>query len=145
MKRIVWTLLATGLAALTMGARGARRRPGVGRPRSWRGRLGDLRRGRPLGGQHQRPPSRVDALGSTAYYDNGEPAETIPGCHRSKAAEIHIGGGVNCREPRVLGRAHLHAALERGRTSSRAWTSTTTAPATSARPQALQSSPRRTT
>ena len=39
--------------------------------------------------------SRVDALGSTAYYDNASnTGETIPGCHRSKAAEIHIGGGV---------------------------------------------------
>jgi hypothetical protein len=35
--------------------------------------------------------SRVDALGSTAYHDvSGR--ESIPGCHRSKAAEIHIGG-----------------------------------------------------
>jgi hypothetical protein len=39
--------------------------------------------------------SKVDALGSTAYNDNASnSAETIPGCHRSKAAEIHIGGGV---------------------------------------------------
>lgn len=37
-------------------------------------------------------PSRVDALGPTAYYDNAaNTAETIRGCHRSKAAEIHIG------------------------------------------------------
>lgn len=37
----------------------------------------------------------VDALGSTAYYDNTtNTAETIAGCHRSKAAEAHIGGGV---------------------------------------------------
>src|SRR5690349_2404949 len=40
-------------------------------------------------------PSNVDALGSTAYYDNSAgTAETIHGCHRSKAAEINIGGGV---------------------------------------------------
>lgn len=38
---------------------------------------------------------RVDALGSTAYFDNASnSAETIPGCHRSKAAQAHIGGGV---------------------------------------------------
>src|SRR5215218_8943961 len=36
-------------------------------------------------------PSRVDALGSTAYHDTTS-GEAIPGCHRSKAAEIHIGG-----------------------------------------------------
>jgi hypothetical protein len=38
-------------------------------------------------------PSRVDALGPTAYHDNAAgTAETTKGCHRSKAAEIHIGG-----------------------------------------------------
>ncbi len=47
---------------------------------------------------------RRDALGSTAYYDNASnTAETITGCHRSKAAEVIIGGGVNCEEPRLLG------------------------------------------
>jgi hypothetical protein len=35
-------------------------------------------------------PSRVDALGSTAYHDVAG-REAIAGCHRSKAAEIHIG------------------------------------------------------
>jgi len=39
--------------------------------------------------------SLVDALGPTAYFDNASnTAETIPGCHRSKAAEVFIGGGV---------------------------------------------------
>ena len=34
----------------------------------------------------------VDALGPTAYYDNASrTAEQIPGCHRSAAAEVHIG------------------------------------------------------
>ncbi len=37
--------------------------------------------------------SRVDALGSTAYHDVAG-AEAIRGCHRSKAAEVHIGDGV---------------------------------------------------
>jgi hypothetical protein len=36
---------------------------------------------------------RVDALGSTAYHDVPG-GEAIAGCHRSKAAEVHIGGGV---------------------------------------------------
>jgi len=35
----------------------------------------------------------VDALGSTAYWDNAT-GESIPGCHRSKAAQAFIGGGV---------------------------------------------------
>ncbi|HSZ05654.1 MAG TPA: hypothetical protein VK778_10720 [Solirubrobacteraceae bacterium] len=40
--------------------------------------------------------SKTDALGSTAYYDNStDTAELIKGCHRSKSAEVYIGGGVN--------------------------------------------------
>jgi hypothetical protein len=39
--------------------------------------------------------SYVDALGSTAYYDNvSNSGETIAGCHRSKANESAIGSGV---------------------------------------------------
>jgi hypothetical protein len=34
--------------------------------------------------------SRVDALGSTAYWDTST-GEAIRGCHRSKSAEVHIG------------------------------------------------------
>jgi hypothetical protein len=37
--------------------------------------------------------TEVDALGSTAYWDTPT-GEAIPGCHRSKSAEINIGGGV---------------------------------------------------
>src|SRR5215213_7698760 len=38
--------------------------------------------------------TRVDALGPTAYYDNAAgTGEATPGCHRSKAAEIHIAIG----------------------------------------------------
>src|SRR3954447_9456982 len=39
--------------------------------------------------------ANVDALGPTAYYDTpSNTGETTTGCHRSKAAEISIGGGV---------------------------------------------------
>jgi hypothetical protein len=39
--------------------------------------------------------SKTDALGSTAYYDNStDTGELIEGCHRSKSAEVYIGGGV---------------------------------------------------
>jgi hypothetical protein len=39
--------------------------------------------------------SNTDALGSTAYYDNASnTGEVINRCHRSKAAEIIIGGGI---------------------------------------------------
>jgi hypothetical protein len=37
--------------------------------------------------------SKTDALGSTAYYDAGS-REAIPGCHRSKSAEVLLGNGV---------------------------------------------------
>ncbi|WP_287901156.1 hypothetical protein [Arthrobacter sp.] len=38
----------------------------------------------------------IDALGATAYHDNASnTAETIARCHRSHAAEVSIGGGVN--------------------------------------------------
>ncbi len=36
---------------------------------------------------------RTDALGSTAYWDTAS-GEAIPGCHRSKAAQAFIGGGI---------------------------------------------------
>jgi len=40
--------------------------------------------------------SLIDALGPTAYYDNAtDTAELINRCHRSKSAEIYLGGGVN--------------------------------------------------
>ena len=40
-------------------------------------------------------PSYVDT-GANAYFDNATgTGEAIPGCHRSRAAEAHIGGGVN--------------------------------------------------
>lgn len=40
--------------------------------------------------------SRADALGGTAYFDNAAGNdEQINRCHRSKSAEVHIGGGVN--------------------------------------------------
>jgi len=38
-------------------------------------------------------PARVDALGPTAYWD-APSGESIRGCHRSKAAQAFIGGGV---------------------------------------------------
>ncbi len=37
--------------------------------------------------------SKVDALGSTAYWDTAT-GEAIRGCHRSQSAEVKIGGGV---------------------------------------------------
>jgi hypothetical protein len=71
--------------------------PGVGAP--WIVSVGDSAISGEAGrwaGNTNNSPSLTDAGGSTAYYDNAtNTAETIPGCHRSKAAQIHIGGGVN--------------------------------------------------
>jgi hypothetical protein len=49
--------------------------------------------GRWAGNTHESDYGAIDALGPTAYDDAGT-TESIPGCHRSKAAEIGIGGGV---------------------------------------------------
>ena len=71
--------------------------PGAGAP--WAVSLGDSYISGEAGrwaGNSNVSPSYTDALGPTAYFDNaGNNGETIERCHRSKAAEIHIGGGVN--------------------------------------------------
>ncbi len=71
--------------------------PGEGAP--WVASLGDSyisgEAGRWAGNTNE-SSSKIDALGSTAYYDNsGHTAELIPGCHRSQSAEVYIGGGVS--------------------------------------------------
>jgi hypothetical protein len=46
-------------------------------------------------GNTNQSSSKTDALGPTAYYDNAAgTGEAIPGCHRSKSAEVHIGDGL---------------------------------------------------
>ncbi|HLL91668.1 MAG TPA: hypothetical protein VK252_01920 [Solirubrobacteraceae bacterium] len=86
--------LVYGLAALAPAARASG--PGEGAP--WTVSLGDSyisgEAGRWAGNTNE-SSSEIDALGSTAYYDNsGDNGELIEGCHRSKSAEVHIGGGV---------------------------------------------------
>jgi hypothetical protein len=71
--------------------------PGVGTP--WVVSLGDSyisgEAGRWAGNSNQ-SPSLVDAGGAAAYFDNPtRTAETIDRCHRSTAAEIFIGDGIN--------------------------------------------------
>jgi hypothetical protein len=67
--------------------------PGVGAP--WVVSLGDSAISGEAGrwaGNTNGSYTRVDALGSSAYRDNASgTAEAIPGCHRSKSAEVHIG------------------------------------------------------
>ena len=71
--------------------------PGSGTP--WVVSLGDSyisgEAGRWAGNSNDGEPY-IDALGSSAYYDNpSHTAEQITRCHRSRSAEVYIGGGVN--------------------------------------------------
>jgi hypothetical protein len=71
--------------------------PGSGTP--WVVSVGDSyisgEAGRWAGNDNQ-SETPMDALGSTAYFDNAaNTAEQINRCHRSKSAEVFIGGGVN--------------------------------------------------
>ena len=71
--------------------------PGTGAP--WTASLGDSYISGEAGrwaGNTNGSSSKIDALGSTAYDDNAAGnGELISGCHRSKAAEVYIGGGVS--------------------------------------------------
>jgi hypothetical protein len=87
--------LAYGLTALVATARAEG--PGSGTPTTVS--LGDSfisgEAGRWAGNTNE-SSSKIDALGSTAYYDNStDTGELIEGCHRSKSAEAYIGGGIN--------------------------------------------------
>ncbi len=85
---IVWSAL------LALAAPAAADGPGVGTPAVVT--LGDSAISGEAGrwaGNTNNSASRVDALGSTAYWDTPT-GEAIRGCHRSKAAQAHIGGGV---------------------------------------------------
>ena len=94
------SLVAAGLAAATVaaGSPAAADGPGSGSP--WIVSLGDSyisgEAGRWAGNTAGTTESYIDALGGTAYFDNAaNNAETVDRCHRSKSAEVHIGGGVN--------------------------------------------------
>jgi len=71
--------------------------PGVGSP--WVVSVGDSYISGEAGrwaGSSNSSSSYADALGGSAYYDNaGGTAETISHCHRSRSAEIYLGGGVS--------------------------------------------------
>jgi hypothetical protein len=96
MKKLVFGVTAAAAITAALGAGPAwADGPGVGTPTVVA--LGDSAISGEAGrwaGNTNDDSSRVDALGSTAYWDTGS-GEAIPGCHRSKAAEIAIGGGVN--------------------------------------------------
>jgi hypothetical protein len=85
---LVATLVAGLLTALFSPAS-----PAGAASTDWAVSLGDSyisgEAGRWAGNTNQ-SSSEIDALGPTAYYDAGT-AEAIPGCHRSKSAEVYIG------------------------------------------------------
>ncbi|MGA8246514.1 MAG: hypothetical protein WB797_06375 [Nocardioides sp.] len=91
------SLVAAGLTVVGLGAPAHADGPGVGTP--WVVSVGDSYISGEAGrwaGNSNASESYVDALGPTAYYDNASnTGEQINRCHRSKAAEIHIGGGVS--------------------------------------------------
>jgi hypothetical protein len=93
--------LAAGASACMLGAWGSApaRAEGPGEGSPWIASLGDSyisgEAGRWAGNTNE-SYEEVDALGETAYYDNsGHTAELIPGCHRSRSAEVYVGGEVS--------------------------------------------------
>jgi hypothetical protein len=97
---VLAALLAASAAALALAVLASPARadgPGSGAP--WTATVGDSyisgEAGRWAGSTNE-SSSRVDALWSTAYDDNAAGnGETIAHCHRSKSAEVYIGGGVS--------------------------------------------------
>ncbi|MFM8381009.1 MAG: hypothetical protein ACKOA6_03295 [Actinomycetota bacterium] len=92
MRRWIAFVLPATLLTLVPSAPATADGPGVGDP--WIVSLGDSyisgEAGRWAGNSNSNSSS-VDAGGAGAYLDNGGTSETISGCHRSTAAEIHIG------------------------------------------------------
>jgi hypothetical protein len=105
--------LATVVATCGLAAPAMADGPGVGTPSVVS--VGDSAISGEAGrwaGNTNNSSNNVDALGSTAYWDTAT-GEAIPGCHRSKANEIAIGGGVNS----------ANLACSGARTSTQAYTS----------------------
>jgi hypothetical protein len=89
--------VGAALALAVMAAPASADGPGVGTP--WVVTVGDSYISGEAGrwaGNSNNGEAYHDALGATAYFDNASnTAETYNRCHRSKAAEAFIGGGVN--------------------------------------------------
>ncbi|MEP6623050.1 MAG: hypothetical protein ABJC79_01280 [Acidimicrobiia bacterium] len=93
---VTGALVASGVIAVAPGTAHADG-PGAGSP--WIVSVGDSAISGEAGrwaGNTNNGSSLIDAGGPNAYSDNAtHTAEQIPGCHRSTAAMVHIGGGVN--------------------------------------------------
>jgi len=94
---VLSTFLLTAAALVATAPTAAADGPGVGTP--WVVSVGDSYISGEAGrwaGNTNNGESIHDAGGPTTYFDNASnTAEQINRCHRSKAAEIYIGGGVN--------------------------------------------------
>jgi hypothetical protein len=93
---VVSTLALAGGAAVVLATPALADGPGSGTP--WVVSVGDSyisgEAGRWAG--NASTESYIDALGSTAYYDNSShTAEVISHCHRSRAAEAYVGTGLS--------------------------------------------------
>ena len=89
------SVLIAGLVITTSTESASADGPGVGTP--WVVTVGDSYISGEAGrwaGSSNTSSAYADALGPTAYFDNGG-GETINRCHRSRSAEAHVGGGVN--------------------------------------------------
>lgn len=103
LRRFVVAVAGVGALAIpsvigpNVGSAAPSQRPAVAAP-TWIVTMGDSAISGEAGrwaGNTNRSSSRHDT-GADAYYDNAaNTAETTPGCHRSKSAEAHIGGGVH--------------------------------------------------
>jgi hypothetical protein len=94
MKHACGSVVIAMAFALGVAAPAAADGPGVGTPAVVT--LGDSAisgEGGRWAGNTNNESWRTDALGSTAYWDTPT-GESTPGCHRSKAAQAFIGGGV---------------------------------------------------
>lgn len=89
-------LMAAMLASSLSSLAGVARAEGPGNGTPYTISLGDSfisgEAGRWAGNTNE-SSSKIDALGASAYDDNGS-SEAIEGCHRSKSAEVYIGAGV---------------------------------------------------
>ncbi len=97
MRSAVRLVLLAGVLVLGVAPPALADGPGVGTPTVVT--LGDSAisgEGGRWAGNTNQSSSRVDALGSRAYWDTPADGEAIRGCHRSRAAQAHIGiGGAN--------------------------------------------------
>lgn len=94
MRRRVHALLFLSMVSTPLIAMSPARADGPGSGAPWIVSIGDSYISGEAGrwaGNSNSSSSSVDAGGPGAYFDNGGTSETINGCHRSSAAEIHIG------------------------------------------------------